>query len=71
MVYVFMPRSNDCVTWRNKRMAGATSYDSGDPELLELQAKCIEKMYDYNATRPSGKPKKILKSLELKKRKYV
>ena len=47
-------------------MAGATSYDSGDPGSLELPAKCIEKTYDYNATRPSGKPKKILKSPELK-----
>lgn len=28
-------------------------YNSGDPELLAVQAKCLEKMYDYNATRPS------------------
>lgn len=52
-------------------MAGATSYDSGDPKLLEVPAKCIEKTYDYNATRPYDKPKKILKSPELKKCKYV
>lgn len=27
-------------------------YDPGDPELMREQAQCLEKLYDYNATRP-------------------
>lgn len=34
-------------------------YNSGAPGLPEVPAKCIEKTYDYNATRPKGyKPEK-------------
>lgn len=72
MVYVFMPRSNDCVTWRNKKKNGRRNVVRfGRSGSLELPAKCIEKTYDYNATCPYDKPEKILKSPELKKRKYV
>lgn len=28
-------------------------YDPGDPEVVRLQTQCLERMYDYNATRPS------------------
>ena len=28
-------------------------YDPGEPELMEYQTKCLELLYDYNATRPS------------------
>jgi len=28
-------------------------YDPGDPEIMEEQLRCLEKQYDYNATRPS------------------
>lgn len=71
MVYVFMPRSNGYRTWRNNRMAGATSYDSDDPDLWNCRRSASKKTYDYNATRLYDKPEKILKSPELKKRKYV
>lgn len=36
-----------------RRMREGMLYNSGDTELLAVQAKCLEKMYDYNATRPS------------------
>lgn len=52
-------------------MAGATSYDSDDPDLWNCRRSASKKTYDYNATRPYDKPEKILKSPELKKRKYV
>ncbi len=28
-------------------------YDPGDAQLMREQAQCLEKLYDYNATRPS------------------
>ena len=28
-------------------------YDLGDAQLMREQAQCLEKLYDYNATRPS------------------
>lgn len=72
MVYVFIPRSNGYGTWRNKKKKGRRNVVRfGRSGSLELPAKCIEKTYDYNATRPYDKPEKILKSPELKKRKYV
>ena len=33
-------------------MKGGILYNSGSEELLGVQAECLEKMYDYNATRP-------------------
>lgn len=33
-------------------------YDPGDPELMELQTQCLEKLYDYNATRPGEKARR-------------
>ena len=27
-------------------------YDPGQKKIMELQASCLEKLYDYNATRP-------------------
>lgn len=33
-------------------MKGGILYNSGSEELLKVQAECLEKMYDYNATRP-------------------
>ena len=41
-----------------KRMNEGMLYNSGDPELLGVQAKCLEKMYDYNATRPAEAEKR-------------
>ncbi|MBO5214568.1 MAG: sugar O-acetyltransferase [Clostridia bacterium] len=35
-----------------RRMKGGILYNSGSEELLRVQAECLEKMYDYNATRP-------------------
>ena len=35
-----------------RRMKGGILYNSGSEELLKVQAECLEKMYDYNATRP-------------------
>lgn len=28
-------------------------YDPGDPEVVRLQTQCLERLYDFNATRPS------------------
>lgn len=33
-------------------------YDPGDADIMEFQLKCLEKMYDYNATRPSETEKR-------------
>ena len=56
LVYVFYCRGATVTELGEirKRKVGATSYDSADPEFLELPLKCIEKTYDHNATRPSG-----------------
>ena len=35
------------------RMKSGKLYNSGAEELLKVQSACLEKMYDYNATRPS------------------
>lgn len=34
------------------RMHSGEIYDPGDSEVMALQANCLEKLYDYNATRP-------------------
>ncbi len=36
-----------------RRMKDGMLYNSGDPDLLEVQAKCLETAFEYNATRPS------------------
>ncbi len=33
-------------------------YDPGDADIMEFQLKCLEKMYDFNATRPSEMEKR-------------
>ena len=34
-------------------------YDPGDSELMEAQLACLEKLYDYNSTRPSEQEKRF------------
>ncbi len=48
-----------------RRMYSGTLYNSASEELLQEQAVALEKMYDYNATRPSeGKKRdKLLKEM--------
>ena len=41
-----------------RRMKGGILYNSGAEELLKVQAECLEKMYDYNATRPCESEKR-------------
>ena len=31
-------------------------YDPADPEVAAYQTRCLEKLYDYNATRPGQRP---------------
>ncbi len=40
-------------------------YDPGDADIMEFQLKCLEKMYDFNATRPSemGKRRQLMKEM--------
>ena len=33
-------------------------YNPGDPEIVEVQTACLERLYDYNATRPSEAAKR-------------
>lgn len=33
-------------------------YDPGDDEILKVQFECLEKLYDYNATRPGEQEKR-------------
>ncbi|MBQ7580593.1 MAG: sugar O-acetyltransferase [Clostridia bacterium] len=33
-------------------------YFPGDPEIMEEQLRCLEKLYDYNSTRPSQQEKR-------------
>ncbi len=35
-----------------ERLHSGELYDPGDEELMALQLRCLEKLYDYNATRP-------------------
>ena len=34
-------------------------FDPGDPAILELQFRCLEKQYDFNLTRPSEMEKRM------------
>lgn len=36
-----------------ERMHSEKIYDCGDKELLEMQTKCLDMLYDFNATRPT------------------
>ena len=36
-----------------RRMEEGRLYQPGDPDILREQAACLEKLYDFNATRPS------------------
>ena len=40
-------------------------YDPADADIQELQLACLEKMYDYNATRPKEfeKRQRIMKEM--------
>ena len=40
-------------------------YDPGENELMSVQLECLERLYDFNATRPSelGKRENLLKSM--------
>ena len=40
-------------------------YDPGENELMSVQLECLERLYDFNATRPSelGKRESLLKSM--------
>ncbi|HBV52666.1 MAG TPA: galactoside O-acetyltransferase [Clostridiales bacterium] len=48
-----------------EKMAGGEIYFCSDPELMAEQEKCLEKLYDFNATRPSEHEKRaaLLKEL--------
>lgn len=48
-----------------EKMAGGEIYFCSDPELVAEQEKCLEKLYDFNATRPSEHEKRaaLLKEL--------
>ena len=41
-----------------KRMNEGELYRSNDAEILKEQLQCVEKLYDYNVTRPSEKQKR-------------
>ena len=34
-------------------------YDPADPEILAEQTECAERLYEYNATRPSQMEKRL------------
>lgn len=48
-----------------EQMLGGELYLTEDEELVEKQTVCLEKLYDYNATRPSEaeKRRKLLKEM--------
>lgn len=37
----------------DERMHGGKIYDPSDADIMELQVQCLEKLYDFNNTRPS------------------
>ncbi len=37
----------------NEKLHSTRIYDPGDPEIMREQLLCLEKLYDFNATRPS------------------
>ena len=36
-----------------EQLQSGALYEPNDTTIMELQGKCLEKLYDYNATRPS------------------
>lgn len=48
-----------------ERLHSETVYDPMSAEILEVQMQCLEKLYDFNATRPSEdkKRQKLLKEM--------
>lgn len=46
-----------------KRMAEGRLYLPGDEEILKEQAKCLELLYDFNATRPHEGEKRTANSI--------
>ncbi len=36
-----------------EKLHGEKLYDPGDPEIMKAQAVCLERLYDFNMTRPS------------------
>lgn len=49
----------------NERMKNGLVYFCNDDEILKEQTQCLEKLYDYNSTRPSetAKRNKMLKEM--------
>lgn len=43
---------------QKERMEAGLIYDPADESIFEEQIKCLEKLYDYNATRPSEQKKR-------------
>ena len=43
---------------QKERMVAGLVYDAADGEIEKEQVKCLEKLYDYNATRPSEQKKR-------------
>ena len=41
-----------------EKMHTGEIYDPADPEVAAYQTRCLEKLYDYNATRPGERPKR-------------
>lgn len=48
-----------------KKMHGGELYLPNDPEIEREQAACLEKLYDYNATRPGEREKRRAFLLEM------
>lgn len=48
-----------------EKMHSGEIYDPNDSDIMSEQAKCLEKLYDFNATRPSefDKRQKLLKEM--------
>lgn len=48
-----------------EKMHSQKLYDPGDDEVMALQLKCLDKLYDFNATRPSELERRgeLLKSM--------
>lgn len=42
------------------KMHGGEIYNPGDIELLKVQNECLEKLYDFNETRPSEYEKRMV-----------
>lgn len=43
---------------QKEKMHNVSLYLPNDPEIVEEQTKCLEKLYEYNATRPSEAQKR-------------